>query len=317
MQRPTDVPQRDKPQPVARDFDAAIVGGPPGSSALAWVAKKAAEAQSRMDALAAAGQPFVPKYRKIANPAEDRQRALDAAMPGEWQGMTLGTFNGYTSELRLTATKVAEFINEPRGFLYLYGDVGTGKTHLAAGAAIRLVERGFPVRVYRAADVASRFRSASQEGAGELERYVNRLKSTRVLVLDDFGAEHLTEFVAAEWYDVLDCRHGTLMPTIITANVHPDSLNMPRLASRLLDVRWSTVAGITAKDYRAMAAPPRMGVSADDYAPPSIAEPACPTCGGFGIVKRDLPTGHMHFGRAFPCPTCKSGGEPLKNGGDR
>ncbi len=238
-------------------------------------------------------------------------------MERDWQGMTLDRFNGYTPELRLVASQIAEFIEQPRGILYLYGDVGTGKTHLAAGAAIRLVERGYIVRVYRASDVAARFRAASQEGAGELERYTNRLKNTRVLVLDDFGAEHITEFVAAAWYDVLDHRYRTLAPTIITANVHPDSLNMPRLASRLTDLRSAVVAGITATDFRAMHHPPTLTVSAEDFAPPSTTTLTCPTCGGFGIVKRDLPVGHMQFGRAFPCPTCKGGGEPLRNGGER
>ena len=28
---------------------------------------------------------------------------------------------------------------------------------------------------------------------------------------------------------------------------------------------------------------------------------ACPTCGGHGWVRRDLPVGHPDFGRAFPC----------------
>jgi len=270
-----------------------------------------------MDALAAAGQVFVPKYRKLANPAEDRQRALDAAMPGDWQAMTLQTFNGYTPELRLAASQVATFIEEPRGLLYVTGGIGTGKTHLAAGAAIRLVERGYIVRVYRASDMAKRIRAAAGEGAGALETLMGRWKNTRVLVVDDFGAEHMTDFLAAEWFDLFDYRYRTLAPTIITSNVQPDNLDMPRLASRFQDGKNATVITVTARDFRGLAHPPAFGVAASDYAPPSTTAPACPTCGGFGIVKRDLPTGHMQFGHAFPCPQCKGGGDSLKNGGER
>jgi DNA replication protein DnaC len=300
---------------AAKDFDAAVVGGPPGTSALAWVAKQAAEAQARMDGLAAAGKPFVPTYRKLASPAEDRRRALDAAMADDWQRMTLDTFNAYSPELRLAAIEVAEFIARPYGFLYLYGDVGTGKTHLAAGLAIRFVEGGYPVRVYRAADVANRLRTAVRQGEGAFETLVGRLKNVRVLVLDDFGAEHMTEFLAAEWYDILDYRYRTLGATIITANVGPEMLNMPRLESRFRDRDNARVVGLVARDYRTLKARPAPDVMADAFAP--AAEPAatCEGCGGTGLVRRDLPMGHPDFGKAWPCPVCRGNGPALKNGG--
>jgi DNA replication protein DnaC len=297
---------------ATRDFDAAVVGGPRGFSAKEWVAQKATEAQARMDALAAAGQPFVPKYRKTHNPAEERQRALDAALPADWQRMTLETFNGYTEELRAAALQVADFIERPMGFLYLYGDVGTGKSHLAAGAAIRLIDRKYMVRAYRAADVATMIHRAVFEH--NLETVMDRLKNVRVLVLDDLGAEHLSEFMANQWYDLLDYRYRTVSPTIITANLHPDRLDMPRLASRLKDGQWGSVIGIAAKDYRAYATPPKMHTAADDYAPPSEWEKTCGTCGGTGLVRRDLPTHHADFGKAFLCPECRGGGPALKNG---
>jgi DNA replication protein DnaC len=291
--------------PPARDFDAAIVGGPRGSSALAWVAKKAAAAQGRMDALAAAGKPFAPVYRAASTPADERRRALDAAMGAEWQAMTLDRFNAYSKELRLAAASVAGFIERPRGFLYLHGGVGTGKTHLAAGAAIRLVERGYPVRVYRAADVVTMLHRAVGEKA--VEQTMNRLKNVRVLVVDDFGAEHMTEFMAAEWYDLLDYRHRQHAATIVTANLHPDSLNMPRLASRLQHTESAVVVGLAAKDYRSLPSRPAMATRASEYAPPTEMAAECEACGGTGIVKRDLPVAHRWFGRAFPCPRCKGG----------
>jgi DNA replication protein DnaC len=315
--KPTDslssVPKRGKPK---RDYDASVVGGPKGSSALAYVARKAAEAQGRMDALAAAGKTFVPVYRRVDDPAENLRRAMDAAMASDWQAMTLDRFNGYTKELREAATHVAAFIEEPRGMLYITGGIGTGKTHLAAGTAIRLIERGYPVRVYRATDVATMLRGAVAENS--VETVMNRLKNVRVLVIDDFGTEHMTDFLASEWFDIFDYRYRQHAATIITSNLHPDDLGMPRLASRFRDDANATVITVTAKDFRILPHRPPMTVAASDYAPPAAVAPPCKTCGGLGVVKCDLPIGHRHFGRVFLCPTCRGGvGEPMRNGGER
>lgn len=35
--------------------------------------------------------------------------------------------------------------------------------------------------------------------------------------------------------------------------------------------------------------------------------PVCETCGGFGVVTKDVPVGHEDFGKSFPCPSCKTG----------
>jgi DNA replication protein DnaC len=301
---------------MARDFDAAVVGGPKGTAALSWVQRKAAEAQERMDALAAAGKPFVPVYRRIESPEETLRGALNAAMDADWQAMTLDRFNGYTPELRASAADVAAYIEQPHGILYLTGDIGTGKTHLAAGAAVRLVERGYIVRVYRAADMAKRIRSASLEGAAVLEALMHKYKNVRVLVIDDFGAEHITDFLAAEWFDLLDYRYRQHAATIITSNVHPDNLGMPRLASRFQDGANATVVSLTAADYRMLPERPALGVAAADYAPPATVAASCPTCHGMGIVKRDLPVGHPDFGYAFRCPTCGDGTR-IRNGGEK
>jgi DNA replication protein DnaC len=297
-------------------LDATIVGGPKGTAAMEWVARKTAEAQERMDALAAAGKAFVPVYRRMDDPAENLRRALDAAMDTDWQAMTLDRFNGYTAGLRVSASDVAAFIERPLGMLYLAGDIGTGKTHLAAGAAIRLVERGYIVRVYRASDMAKRIRAASAEGAGALETLMHRYKKVRVLVIDDFGAEHMTDFLAAEWFDLLDYRYRQHAATIITSNVHPNDLGMPRLASRFQDRTYATIVSLTAKDYRMLPERPALGVAAADYAPPATVAASCPTCHGMGIVKHDLPVGHPDFGYAFRCPTCGDGTR-LRNGGEK
>lgn len=287
----------------------------PGAFSFAFVARMAAEAEARMAARAAAGIPETPRYQKLRDPASERQRLLDEAMPHEWQEMTLDTFNAYTPDLRTVSSLVGEFIEQPRGSLYLYGGVGCGKTHLAAATAMRLVERRYIVRVHRASDVASRLRRASGEGQGELEMHKDRLKNVRALVIDDFGAEHMTEFLAAEWYDILDYRYRQYAATIITSNVAPDELNQPRLASRFGDQQRGIVIGIAAHDYRALAHRPAMAAAAAAFAPASELTGPCAQCGGTGFVRLDLPVGSPDFGKAHTCPTCTGRLEATKNGG--
>jgi len=290
----------------------------PGAFSFAFVARMTAEAESRMAARAAAGIPETVRYRK-ADPdvGTVRQRLLDEAMLTDWQEMTLDTFNAYTPDLRTVANLVGEYIAEPRGSLYLYGGVGTGKSHLAAGAAIRLVERGYIVRVHRASDIASRLRSAAGEDHGALESYKDRLKNVRVLVIDDFGAEHMTEFLAAEWYDLLDYRYRQYAATILTSNVAPDALSQPRLASRFADEKRGMVIGMVARDYRALSHRPAMAVAAADFAPDTTLTGPCATCGGTGFVALDLPVGSPDFGKAHTCPTCRGTLDAARNAGER
>ncbi len=42
----------------------------------------------------------------------------------------------------------------------------------------------------------------------------------------------------------------------------------------------------------------------DPVAPQPLRHDACPRCGGFGFLRRDVPLGHADFGRAIPCD-CK------------
>lgn len=310
----TTTPHRTAPPPQVGDM-LHEADRTPGAFSMAFVTRMAAEAEGRMAARAAAGIPETPRYQKLPNPAMDRQRLLDEAMPHEWQGMTLDTFNAYTPDLRIIAGDVGSYIEAPRGSLYLYGGVGAGKTHLIAGAAIRLVERGYLVRVHRASDIASRLRRASGEGQGELEQYKDRLKNVRVLVIDDFGAEHMTEFLAAEWYDILDYRYRQYAATILTANVAPDGLNQPRLASRFSDQQRGMVIGIAAHDYRALAHRPAMAAAAAAFAPASELTGPCEGCGGSRFVMLNLPVGSKDFGKAHTCPTCTGRLEAIKHGG--
>lgn len=272
---------------------------------LAFVQRMAAEAQARMDARAASGE-AAPGIPIGESPAVVRQRWLDECIPRDWQGMTLDTFRPYTPELRNAIASAGIFINEPSGYFYVWGGVGLGKTHVASGTAIRLRERGHHVRVYRASDVATMLREAVRDK--NLTEKMNILKRTKVLVIDDFGAEYASDFLAAEWFDLLDARYRELAPTIITSNVAPDELGMPRLASRFTDNRYCTVVAVTGQDYRALSKPPTGNMRGIIIPPATMTGNECPVCHGTGTMGfANLPITHPGFGRVYPCSQCRGG----------
>jgi DNA replication protein DnaC len=269
--------------------------------------------QARMDALAAAGKEYVPQYRNALrdDPALAMQRRMDRAIPDAVQHMTLESFAAYTNGLTEALGAARTFIDRPAGLLYLFGNPGSGKTHLAVGTAIRLVERGRGVRFWRMMDLAAALRDAATGDNHELDALVHLLSTISVLVLDEFPPEHVTPFVYEQLYRILDARYASLAPTIITSNIDLEAINMPRLTSRLGDTRFATLVPVYADDYRTLATKPR----ATERGRIATQTAVCRSCGGTRRVRRDLSLGHPDFGKAFPCPDCAGGGEPLANGG--
>ena len=119
--------------------------------------------------------------------------------------------------------------------LILYGPTGTGKTYLADCIANALMERGVPVLVTSIV--------ALTRGMGEeLPMVLQKMKSARLLVLDDFGAERFTDFKAEQIFDVIDARYSSKKPMIITTNFplselkKGEDIRRQRVNERILEV---------------------------------------------------------------------------------
>lgn len=85
---------------------------------------------------------------------------------------------------RLKAT-VEDYAKTPgRGWLFIGGAVGCGKTHLCTAAAVKLLKRGLDVRYMRWREDAPKIKSVVNEGE-EYMRLVEPLKTVDVLYIDD------------------------------------------------------------------------------------------------------------------------------------
>lgn len=102
--------------------------------------------------------------------------------------------------------------------LIFHGNVGTGKTYLAACIANKIIE-DYQIRV--------KMRNIPQiindieKGGFDIDKndYYRRLSSVSLLILDDFGIERNTEYINEMVYQIINTRYESKKPTIISTNI--------------------------------------------------------------------------------------------------
>ena len=102
---------------------------------------------------------------------------------------------------------------------YFYGDVGTGKTFLAALIAREFLKAGKSVLFEKVTDLLTEFYAVYRGQGGSEDELLSELYNVDLLVLDDFGIEKPTQFVGATLCKILDARYNREdVATIITSN---------------------------------------------------------------------------------------------------
>ncbi len=155
----------------------------------------------------------------------------------------LGPGSGAEAQARYHAALEAarRFVDDQAGVLLLVGGNGVGKTHLAAAAANRLMEKGRPVFFAFVPDLLDQLRgSYSPDSELSYEEMFDQVKNVPVLVLDDLGAHSGAPWAEEKLFQIVNHRYVTGLPTIVTSSVQIDRLD-GRLQSRLTDPRSSRV----------------------------------------------------------------------------
>ena len=100
--------------------------------------------------------------------------------------------------------------------LMLYGDVGGGKTFLAACIANALVDKGVPVMM----TTIPRLVAAMSEKYGESrDDILRKISAAPLLILDDVGTERETSYGMELAYEIINTRYKAQKPLIITTNL--------------------------------------------------------------------------------------------------
>jgi DNA replication protein DnaC len=170
------------------------------------------------------------------------------------------TFAKFTKRLNLpleqqeslekTCHTALEFAKSPEGWMVLQGVTGCGKTHLAAAIVNYCYQAGKQALFVVVPEFLDHLRSTfSPDSKVSYDQLFERVKTTPLLVLDDFGEQTTTPWAQEKLYQVINYRYNAKLPTVITTCHSLEEIER-RFSSRFVDPKVSMVMEIHAPDYR-------------------------------------------------------------------
>lgn len=184
---------------------------------------------------------------------------------------SLTSFNGGSSAKKMCNEFIDAIIKNDKSIGLLFtGATGTGKTHLATAVTRELVRRGLSItkRGYLPTwgmsmihgvlfttmpellmEIRATYNVKKKDAPTE-EEVVEKYSRCGLLVLDDLGAEKVTDFSITTLYLIIDRRNRELRPTIVTTNLSLQEIGEKidgRISSRLSEMK---IVHLALPDYR-------------------------------------------------------------------
>lgn len=138
---------------------------------------------------------------------------------------------------------------DPVGWLYIAGDFGSGKTHLAAATANDLHERGQEALFITVPNFLDYLRrSFDPESRVRFDKRFHKIMSAPILILDDLRLADATAWARERLFQIIDYRYVTRLPTVITSSEIIDKIDK-RFQTRMLDRRICYPLNIGVRSY--------------------------------------------------------------------
>ena len=175
------------------------------------------------------------------------------------QKMEFENYNPITEIQKRIVSKIQELFKaekEQKLNILITGPVGTGKTHLAVSILKKIFRNGshsgVRFRYVTGTELLHQIRSTYSQNSGKsTEETIERFSKIPYLLIDDFGAEKISDWAREIFYLIIDNRYGDERPTVITSNLNAKELAKKiddRLMSRIL--HSCMVLTMDGDDYR-------------------------------------------------------------------
>jgi DNA replication protein DnaC len=123
-----------------------------------------------------------------------------------------------------------DIVNGKNNSLFITGNVGAGKTHLAASIANYLIENNqrviFGTLINLLGEIKDSYKSNSETEGIIIDKY----SRVPLLIIDDLGKEKPSEWVLEKLFTIINNRYERNLPVVITTNY-----NREQLTERLAD----------------------------------------------------------------------------------
>lgn len=148
-------------------------------------------------------------------------------------------------------TFIDGFGKEYRNLIF-YGTTGTGKSFLSGCVAKELLDRGIPIFYSSAVQLFQSLLNASYSNdRSDLTRLYDTLFTSELLIIDDLGSEHVTDYIRAQLFQIVNERALRQKPFLVSTNLDLEKLRetySERVFSRLVDN--SMIYHLTGPDIR-------------------------------------------------------------------
>lgn len=173
----------------------------------------------------------------------------------DFKNKTFATYIAKTPELKEIKERCLEYASnfakkqfEKRNGLYIYGSVGSGKTHIATAISNRLLQNGVNVEYFEYRERMTKLKQIITDDT----KYTKEIncKKAKVLFIDDLFKGRITESDINIIYEIINYRYQTHLATIITSEKTVEEiLNIDEaIGSRIIEI--SNLIMVEAENYR-------------------------------------------------------------------
>ena len=114
--------------------------------------------------------------------------------------------------------------NQTRRGIYIYGPTGTGKTYLMGCIYNYFKQNGKEPEILYYPEFIRKIKSKISNNSYDL--YIDLIRDEEILIIDDIGAENITEFIRDEVLGpIINHREAEKLPTFFSSNLSIDDLS--------------------------------------------------------------------------------------------
>ena len=132
------------------------------------------------------------------------------------------TTAGQRDRLGVVFNVAKEFVDNPENvapWLYLQGDTGVGKTHISIAIAGASIDNGLEVVYWPLPRFLDRLRQTySARSETDFFSLFDAALDAELLILDDFGLQHMTDWSLEKLYQLIAHRHDLRLRTVIAGH---------------------------------------------------------------------------------------------------